>query len=485
MSCLRRRFVVSCLLAGSALLAAPWGDAFVAAQRTADATAVKLAVGSPFSDHMVLQRDSPAPVWGWSTPGATIGVSLGEKRLEAIADESGRWQVDLGPLSASDKPQSLSIRCGEETLSVADVLVGEVWLASGQSNMEWPLKLAKDPEQEAAAADWPAIRLLKIPHVTAETLQETVANAGWNVCTPASAPEFSAIGYFFARELHQELNVPVGILSVNWGGTMMEAWTSREALAATGTFAPIVKSLAPADDLTPEQRGTPNRPGVLINGMLAPMIPYGIRGAIWYQGESNAGRASQYRELSELMIADWRVRWDQGDFPFLFVQLAGWEPGGASWPYLREAQTQTLEVPETGMAVAIDIGDQQDIHPKNKQEVGRRLALIALANTYDRDVEFSGPLYRDIEIDGGAVTVSFDHAAGLKHEGDALRGFQLAGADGNFKPATAKIAGDAVVLSAEGVREPVAVRYNWAAYPNGNLQNEAGLPAVPFRTDGW
>jgi sialate O-acetylesterase len=266
----------------------------------------------------------------------------------------------------------------------------------------------------------------------------------------------------------------------------MEAWTSREALESSPTFKEsVAASFAPPaspEEAAKRKEMAPHLPGRLFNGLLAPVIPYGIRGAIWYQGESNAGRHQQYTELSKIMITDWRHRWDQGEFPFLLVQLAAWEPGGETWPPLREAQLETLELPNTGMAVTIDIGDRADIHPKDKQSVGKRLALAARALTYGEDIEYSGPIYREMKTADGKVRLAFDHVGGgLKADGE-LRGFELAGADGNYAPATAKIEGDEVVLSSDAVAEPKAARYNWAAYPDGNLFNAEGLPASPFRT---
>ncbi|HMP08578.1 MAG TPA: sialate O-acetylesterase, partial [Lacipirellulaceae bacterium] len=309
---------------------------------------------------------------------------------------------------------------------------------------------------------------------------------GWVRVTPESVARCSAVGYYFARELQRELDVPIGLVGCNWGGTPMEAWTSRKALRSRAAFAARVDAddAPPANDQEAEARtrAPHHRPGVLFGGMTAPVIPYAIRGVIWYQGESNAGRHAEYAELSRLMIADWRQRWNQGDFPFLLVQLAGWEPGGDSWPYLREAQADTLEAPNVGMAVAIDIGDRTDIHPRNKQEVGRRLALAAQAIAYGEDVPYAGPTFRDLSIDGRRARVAFDHVYdGLRANGDLI-GFEIAGADGRFVPAHAEIDGEEVVVSSDEVAEPTQVRYAWAAYPEANLRNAAGLPAVPFRS---
>lgn len=471
----------------------------VATPATAQQTAVAeppakqatgLSLASIFSDHMVLQRDMKVPVWGKAEPGEKVVVAIDDHQQEATADEQGRWKVAIGPFKAGG-PHDVTVTAGDDEETLDDVLFGDVWVCSGQSNMEWPMTATQDAESEIAAADWPEIRFVDVPNVTADKPVDAFESTGWQACKPENIGQFSAVAYFFARDLHKELNVPIGLIGCNWGGTMMEAWTSREALESSKTFQPMVEK----DDKlgeSPEgiERKTklgPHRPAALFNGMLSAVVPYGIRGAIWYQGESNAARHDQYAELSKLMIADWRNRWGQGEFPFLLVQLAAFEGGGdldASWPFLREAQTDTLEAPNTGMAVSIDIGAQKDIHPRNKQDVGRRLALAARHVAFDEDLVYSGPMYREMKAADGAVRLSFDHVGGgLKAGGDALTGFQIAGADGKFVPADAKIDGAQVVASSKEVAEPTAVRYNWAAFPNGNLQNAEGLPAVPFRTD--
>jgi sialate O-acetylesterase len=462
------------------------------AQQTAAAPAEKssearqLSLASMFSDHMVLQRDMKLPIWGHAAPGAKVTVKVAGSTKEATADDDGKWSVSVGPLKATATPLELSVDSDGETVHLNDVLVGEVWVASGQSNMEWPVTRSKDAETELAVADWPEIRFIDVPNVTADAPVDSFESAGWQLCKPETIGGFSAVAYFFGRDLYKELKVPIGLVGCNWGGTPMEAWTSREALESSDTFKPLVAA-ADAEPKTPEEaeqrkQMAPHLPARLFNGMLSAVIPYGIRGAIWYQGESNAGRHEQYAELSKLMISDWRNRWGQGEFPFLLVQLAAFEPGGETWPPLREAQLETLELPNTGMAVAIDIGDRTDIHPVNKQEVGRRLALAAQKIAYGEDVVFSGPVYRKMEIDDGKARLSFDHVGGgLKSDGE-LRGFEIAGPDGNFVPAKAAIDGAQVIVSAEGVTDPKAVRYAWAAYPDGNLYNAEGLPATPFRT---
>jgi len=475
----RSVFAVLLALSASAQLAR-------AQTAVADAPAKTLAVASIFSDHMVLQRDMKLPIWGHAAPGAKVTVEFETDLQHATADADGKWKAVIGPFDAGG-PYQLKVAAGDDSLTFDDVLVGEVWVASGQSNMEWPMTHVANAEQEIAAANWPRIRLIDVPPVAAAKPMTSFKTSGWQPATPETVRSFSAVALFFARDLQKQLDVPVGLIGCNWGGTPMEAWTSREALQSSPTFKPLVdaqdKPPATPEEAEARKQVGPHEPSSLFNGMLATVIPYGIRGAIWYQGESNAGRHFQYAELSKLMIADWRNRWGQGEFPFLLVQLAAFEPGGPSWPFLREAQVQTLEIPNTGMAVAIDIGEKTDIHPKNKQDVGARLALAARAVAYGDSVEHSGPTLREKKVAGNALRLSFDHASGLKAKGDDLKGFEIAGADGKFVPAHAQIDGEVVVVSSNEVASPRDVRYNWAAFPEGNLYNAADLPAVPFRTD--
>jgi sialate O-acetylesterase len=453
---------------------------------TETATASKLSLASIFSDHMVLQRDVKLPIWGQATPGAKVEVKLAGQTKEATADKDGKWTVSFAPMKAGGGPLELSATSAGETVHMTDILVGDVWVASGQSNMEWSIKASKDAESELAAADWPEIRFVDVPNVTSAKPLDSFKSAGWQPAKPENIGDFSAVAYFFARDLHKELNIPIGLIGCNWGGTQMEAWTSREALESSDTFKPAVAA-ADQEPTTEEvkkhrQERPQDQPASLFNGMLSSVIPYGIRGAIWYQGESNAGRHGEYAELSKLMIADWRNRWGQGEFPFLLVQLAAFEPGGDSWPPLREAQVETLESPNTGMAVTTDIGDRKDIHPRNKQDVGKRLALAARKVAYGQDVVYSGPMFKELKVADGKAHVTFEEiGGGLKADG-ALKGFEVAGDDGKFVPANAVIEGAEVVVSADGVGEPKVVRYNWAAFPEGNLFNAEGLPASPFRS---
>jgi sialate O-acetylesterase len=647
---------------------------------------IEFALSALFNNHMVLQRQRTNPVWGWDRPQQTITLRVERppstepivSPVSVVAGPDGSWRIDCPELPAGG-PYRVRLK-GSSERTIEDVLVGEVWLASGQSNMEWNLSATDGAEADIAAAHLPQIRQAYVQHAATSEPQRN-AQASWRVCSPESAGQFSAVGYHFARELHQRLGVPVGIINSSWGGTRVEAWTSVEALRpvmdvdtelarARNTDKPLAqlkseydarvaawaKSVFPTDtgnegeasgwateacepaswkpmnvpgawqhqglkhngaiwfrrtveipaawagrdlelslgvlddfDCTyfngqrvgAHPQGTPdahliarryvvtgavvkagaseiavrifdhfgeggflgqpnalflkparispgdtagliplagrwltrvervlplasneifkthpapptalevqNHPGALFNGMIAPLIPYGIRGAIWYQGESNVGSYASYHERFTAMIRDWRTRWGVGHFPFLFVQLANFRdtPG---WAYLREAQARTLAEPATGMAVTIDIGDAGDIHPRNKRDVGSRMARIALADTYGVDgIVSSGPQLSRVEIAGKAARVFLTSAAGLRarDRGAAIKGFALAGADGKFHPAGARIEKDVVVLTSENVLHPIAVRYAWADDPDANLENEAGLPAAPFRTDGW
>ncbi|MGI9428757.1 MAG: sialate O-acetylesterase [Bythopirellula sp.] len=441
-----------------------------------------LQLATIFADHMVLQRDQPIPIWGTATPASLVRVQLGSKTREATAGADGAWRVDMGPLSAGG-PLEMKIWTDGATLHVTDILVGEVWIASGQSNMQWTIANSDDAAAEIAASDWPQIRHVNVPRQPAATPQDSFESYGWFPCEPVHIKNFSAVAYFFGRELHKNLNVPIGLIGTNYGGTPMEAWTSLEALASRPAFAAAAKHAAALHDGKGQM--AKNRPSGLFNAMVHPLVPYGIRGVIWYQGEANAGRHEHYRELSELMITDWRQRWGQGDFPFLLVQLAAWKPDVKTWPYLREAQLQTIQtVPYTGMAVTTDVGDRADIHPRNKQAVGKRLALAARALAYGEDIEYSGPIYEQMDTKGKSAYLSFAHVgAGLVARAGTLRGFTIAGSDREFVPATAKIEGDQIIVSSDQVTAPVAVRYNWSTWTEGNLYNAEGLPASPFRTD--
>jgi sialate O-acetylesterase len=486
---------------------------------------------SLLSDGLVLQQGMKVNIWGTADPGERVAVTLKDQQVTGIADSEGQWKVKLGPLNAGG-PFTMII-VGKNTITVHDVLVGEVWVCSGQSNMEmpvgtnrqgWSLGVANS-QDEIAHADYPTLRLFTVQKAVASKPQRDVKGY-WVPARPQTVSEFSAVGYFFGRELLRVLNVPIGMIHSSWGGTPAESWTSRGTLESDPEFTSILDSgtklLSPypkafqdfeqqmaqwrEDSDKAESAGAPVpmappvpddprrnswRPAGLFNAMIMPLTPYAIRGAIWYQGESNADRPAQYRKLFPAMIRDWRRVWEEGDFPFLFVQLANWgiSQPRSNWPELREAQLMTLSLPKTGMAVTIDIGDGSDIHPKNKQEVGYRLALAAQAVAYGRDVIHSGPLYESMTVEGDKIRLRFKYVYGglvaKNSPSPTVSGFEMAGEDHKFVAAEAKIDGDTVVVRSEKVPQPVAVRYAWAMNPRCNLYNRAGLPASPFRTDDW
>ena len=447
----------------------------------------EVSLASVFTDGMVLQRDRPVPVWGQAEPGSKITVSIQDRTAEAVADATGAFRAVLPPLEAGG-PFTLKVE-GDGALERTDVLVGEVWICSGQSNMQWSFKMLRDAETPAQSSN-PRIRLLTVARKGAATPQ-TAFEGRWVACGPETLGDFSAVAYYFGRLLERELEVPVGLISTNYGGTPAEAWTRRDTLASYPELAYYTQNLDERlAKLEADGKGLKNEPSVLYNGMIAPLVPYAIRGAIWYQGESNAGRAYEYRTLFPAMIHDWRAAWGQGDFPFLFVQLAPFKkivesPQESDWAELREAQALTAKiVPQTAMAVITDVGDPNDIHPRKKQPVGERLAKAALGMTYGLDVAYTGPMYDALTIKGNEAIITFvGFAGGLVARDGPLTGFAVAGPDGVFVNAQARIEGNSVVVSAPEVAHPVAVRYGWADCPVLNLFDEAGLPASPFRTD--
>lgn len=477
-----------------------------------------------FTDNAVLQRDKPVPVWGTAEAGEKVSVAFAGQSQSTTADAAGRWRVDLAPLPANAEPAELVIT-GTNTLTFANILVGEVWLVSGQSNMEWTVKKTHDAALDIpASARFPLIRHIQIANKVSPSPLAS-ASGTWKVASASTTGNFSAAAYFFALDVHTVLNVPVGIINSSWGGTPVESWTDSAAYQTIPAEATAVqerwsKTIAAypaakvkfdadldtwkADQAAAKAANTPftkaapraptgpghqNTPSGLYNGMIAPLAPYALRGALWYQGESNAGRASEYRALFSAMITGWRAQFAQGDFPFYWVQLANFktsDPAGTEWASLRESQTQTLALPATGQAVITDIGDVNDIHPRNKKDVGRRLARLALARTYGQTVPDSGPVFAKAERAGDGFRVSFTQLhGGLRSPLNALSGFELAGEDKIFKPAAAKIENDTVLVTSAEVLAPAAVRYSWRNAPVAGLFNNEGLPAVPFRSDTW
>ncbi len=479
------------------------------------------------SDNMILQQGRHAAIWGTADAGEQVTVTLGEQKQTTTADSAGNWKVELA-LLAKGGPFEMTV-AGKNTVTVHNVLVGEVWVCSGQSNMEFAVWNhgvfggAKNAEQEVAKANYPLLRLFIVKKAVAGKPQSDVQGQ-WVVASPQTVGSFSAVGYFFGRDLYQAMKFPVGLIDTSWGGTEAEAWTSEEALQADpelkiqadswqqriadfphalelyeqklGEWEKSAEEVEasgkvalPFPDAPKDPRSYSWRDGGLWNGMVAPLTPFAIAGVIWYQGESNADHGYQYRKVFSTMIQQWRTSWGEGDFPFLFVQLASFIAGGQgsdTWPVLRESQEKALALPKTGMAVAIDIGESYDVHPKNKQEVGRRLALAAEGVAYGRHVEYRGPTFKSVRGDKETLRVQFAHlAGGLLVRGPRLVGFEVAGQDQQFFPAEAKIVGSEVVLSSSRVSRPVAARYAWANDPTCNLYNKVGLPAPPFRSDAW
>jgi len=634
-----------------------------------------------FSDNMVFQHGIKVPVWGWSEPGDKITVEFDSQRKSAVAQKDGKWTAVLNPLKISSSPRTMTVSSKiskSSNLQITNIIVGDVWACSGQSNMEWVVNNSNNPAHETAAANYPNIRLFSVPRVADVNPKQDIAGA-WSCCSPDTVGGFSAVGYFFGREIHRKTGIPLGLINTSWGGTCAETWTSPEAMNSDPIFKKVLRDYAfaianpdkfqketiakqkewaekydikdtvnvgeskgwqnpdtdtakwkemdlprnwqsvghvhsgifwfrkvvdiPADwegkeltlslgaldksdvtyfngvrvgSITMEQRpdawstprvytvpgnlvkaghnlisvrvysniyqggfigtpaqmkifpsdkkdsksisisgiwkyeleanfglvpsppppplgqGNPNSPCILFNNMIKPLLPFGIKGAIWYQGESNADRAKQYRKLFPLMIKSWRKSWRQGNFPFYFVQLANYNPyrhhpDESAWAELREAQTMTLSLPNTGMAVITDIGEANDIHPRNKQDVGLRLALAALVKDYGfKNIVYSGPIYKSMKPEKEKIRLSFDHVGGgLVAHGSTLKGFSIAGKDRKFIWADAVIDGNTVVVSSPKVSQPVAVRYAWAENPDCTLYNSSDLPASPFRTDDW
>lgn len=500
-----------------------WSVAVLSLASLSAAAEVKLP--HVFGDHMVLQREQPIPVWGWAAPGEKVSVRVDDAApVSATADDKGAWRVDLPAMSAGG-PHKLTV-AGSNTIVFDDVLVGEVWLCSGQSNMEFTMGGSHEAKTDIPAADFPQIRHFGVPKVTAASPQKDV-NASWKVCSPATVGGFTAVGYFFAQEIHRTLNVPVGLLHSSWGGTLIEPWTTPEGFEVAPTLAAIRKRVElaspqseahrtklreviastegwlatarkaleepidlPAPPAFPAELATTRGAGdpcALYNAMIHPLVPFGLRGALWYQGESNHGDGKLYTDKMRALIEGWRGVWKQGPFPFYFVQIAPFQYGEEDpnvLPTFWEAQAGALAITNTGMAVIHDVGNIVDIHPRNKKDVGRRLAFQALAKTYGRaDTVWSGPVFQSLETRGAELHVKFDHAhGGLKtRDGKAPSHFEIIGPDSDYVPADARIDGATVVLTATACPQPTAVRFGWHKTAEPNLCNGANLPAVQFR----
>jgi sialate O-acetylesterase len=513
----------------------------------------EVTLASPFTDHAVLQQGKETAIWGKAAPRETVKVTLGEQTASAAADDAGNWMVRLKDLAAGG-PFAMTVAGAQQTVKLEDLYVGEVWLCSGQSNMDFTVAATpkyyfagtQDAETEIAAANYPTVRMFTGQWQRQYKPQERVGGA-WKAVTPETVKEMSAVGYFFARDLQKELKVPVGIITQTYGASCAESWISREALAAVPTFKPWLEQFdARAATFPEEQRiahiaamrqfeidvqkspsiqqrvreprrsgdvaDDQHQPTVMFNGMIAPIVPYTIKGVLWYQGESISKGVETYPLVQETLIKDWRNRWNNPEMPFYIVQLAALN-NNSNRPEVREAQAAVLKTPHTGMAVTIDIGDRTSVHPKNKQDVGNRLARLALGKAYGQPVEYSGPMYESMAIEGAAIRIKFKHVdkgllgsrplpeavGGMPGGGGRGRGrggrggfpapielreFTIAGADGKFVPALARVDGETVVVSSPEVPEPKHVRYAWSNFPESpNFYNAAGLPAAPFRTD--
>jgi len=488
----------------------------------------ELKLPAIIGDNMVLQQKHANPIWGWDTPGTAVKVTFAGQTKSAKTAPDGKWSVTLDPVPANAQPAKITIQ-GSTTRSLSNVLVGEVWLCSGQSNMQWNVNSSWDADLETATAKYPNIRLITVPQVGTQEPQYDFQGA-WQPCSPATVGEFSAVGFFYGRVLHQMLDVPIGLIDNAWGGSAAEAWVRRDILENNPAFKSLIdgwvaqeKNLSsPAakakyeSDLAAwktkaaeaKSAGKPfttrapqspqqtlsgqHRPGNLYNGVLLPLIGYGIKGAIWYQGESNAARAAEYATLFPLMINLWRSEWKQGDFPFYWVQLADFkaelpEPGDSDWAFLRESQTKTQQaIKNGGQAVIIDLGESNDIHPKNKRDVAERLARIALSRDYGFKLPYRSPEFKAVEIKGPKATVTLDTFGSSLRSLDTneIKGFAICGEDRKWVWAQAVLAGpNQVVVGHPSITKPVAVRYAWSDNPVCNLFSKEGLPATPFRSD--
>lgn len=475
-----------------------------------------------FSSNMVLQREIHIPVWGWADPSEEVTVTFADQQNSTKAGDDGKWMVKLSPMSASG-PFEMIVR-GDNTVTFTNVMVGEVWVCSGQSNMEFRLENSQEAKSEIKKATNSDIRLFQIPKTISGKPRDDV-DASWLVCYPNFADNFSAVAYYFGKTLNNQIDVPIGLIQSAYGGSKIEPWMTIEALKQVPSlnsaveyvegsdqvhrghiaealkdleiYLPMAKKAFEAGEKVPVPKKWPvhplardkQQPTCLFNGMINPIVPFAIRGVIWYQGEANSDEGMLYYNKFKAMLAGWRSRWGQGNFPFYFVQLAPYDYGDSEeLPLFWEAQTACLQISNTGMAVTVDIGNPDDIHPKNKKDVGKRLALWALARDYGKkDIVYSGPLYKSMSVEGDKIRIRFDHVGpGLESkDGKPLSWFSIAGADRKFVDAVAEIDGNTVLVSSVSVTKPVAVRFGWSNLAQPNLSNKEGLPASPFRTDRW
>jgi sialate O-acetylesterase len=447
-----------------------------------------------FSSDMVLQRDRAIVIWGWADKGERVSITFNNVTKKTKADAAGKWKLVFPEMKAGG-PYEMKVQ-GKNVISLNNILIGDLWICSGQSNMGVSVKNAKNPEKEIAEADYPSIRLLNVPRNMPTEPVDDIKNASWKTCSPETISGFSAVAYFFGRNIYKELNVPIGLIHTSWGGSNAEAWTSMDYLTKMDKYrsypsvlAETVQKMESGVDVHPNKVHTS-----LYNGMIHPLVELPVKGVIWYQGESNASEGKLYQTLFPNMIQCWRDKWKQPDLPFLFVQLANFtdelpEPGPSNWANLREAQLMSLSVPHTAMTVAIDVGEAKDIHPKDKQTVGDRLSRNALKLVYGKSIADSGPVYESMQQEGNKIVLTFKHVEGglvAKDKYGYLKSFAVAGEDKKFYWAKAMIKDNQVVVYSDKVTNPVAVRYAWADNPgDANLYNSESLPASPFRTDEW
>lgn len=477
---------------------------FAATLATIPFASGEVALSKAFGDHMVLQQKAPIRLWGTADPGEEVSASLGGKTAQTTTTGVGTWSLELPALPADGQSHTLTVK-GENTIELEDVLLGEVWICSGQSNMEWPVNRSLNPKEEIAAADHPQIRLFNVPGHVAGPKPQDEARGEWQICSPDTVAGFSAVGYFFGRELQQKLGVPVGLVGTNWGGTRIEPWTPKVGFEAVPNLKDYVENLEAIEKAGESGEKPPKPKGGAVqiyNGMVHALTPLSAQGVIWYQGESNAGDGLRYNHLKEALVKGWRTVFQNPDLSFYWVQLANFRqaednPAGGGWGPVREGQRRALRLPHTGMAVTIDIGNPSDIHPKNKQDVGKRLARWALAKDYGKDLVPSGPLYQSMKKEGSKIRIFFDHVgsglmtgkkSGLDPveatEGADLARFSLQDQEGNWHWAQAKIDGDTVLVWHDEVTDPQHVRFGYESNPAGiNLYNKEGLPASPFTTD--